>query len=182
MSKRGVVRGGTESQRRGGKDWHAGWDDGATLSARAKIVVFSLDAQSYGLPLSAVDRVVGMVEITPLPKAPDIVLGVVNVLGQVIPVLNLRRRFGLPERDIALADQLVIARTARRPVALAADAVAGVLEYSAQQAVGARDIVPGIEYVEGVVKLADGLVLIHDLDKFLSLEEETALNRAIESA
>ena len=123
-----------------------------------------------------------MVDVTSLPRAPEIVLGVVNVQGRVIPVLNLRRRFRLPERGFALADQLIIARTARRPVALAADAVAGVLEYSAQQAVEAHDIVPGIEYVEGVVKLADGLVLIHDLDKFLSLEEETALERAIGGA
>lgn len=145
-------------------------------------MVFALDDRRYGLSLSVVERVVRMVDVTPLPQAPEIVLGVVNVQGRVVPVLNLRRRFRLPERDVALTDQLVIARTAVRPVALAADAVAGVLEYSAQQAVTARDIVPGIEYVEGVVKLADGLVLIHDLDKFLSLEEETALDRAIAGA
>jgi purine-binding chemotaxis protein CheW len=65
---------------------------------------------------------------------------------------------------------------------LVVDAVTGVLEYSGREAVGARDIVPGMEYVEGVVKLADGLVLIHDLDRFLSLDEVTALDRAIESA
>ena len=147
-----------------------------------QLVVFTLDDRRYALPLSAVERVVRMVDLTPLPRAPDIVLGVVNVQGRVIPVLDLRRRFRLPERDIALADQLVIARTARRPVALVADAATGVLEYSAREAVGARDIVPGVEYVEGVVKLADGLVLIHDLDRFLSLDEETALDQAIEGA
>jgi purine-binding chemotaxis protein CheW len=129
-----------------------------------------------------VERVVRVVEVTPLPQAPDIVLGVVNVQGRVIPVVNPRRRFRLPERDIALSDQLVIAHTTRRPVALVVDAVTGVLEYSGREAVGARDIVPGMEYVEGVVKLADGLVLIHDLDRFLSLDEVTALDRAIESA
>jgi purine-binding chemotaxis protein CheW len=129
-----------------------------------------------------VERVVRMVDVTPLPQAPEIVLGVVNVQGRVVPVLGLRQRFRLPERDFTLTDQLVIARTAVRPVALAADAVTGVLEYSARQVVGARDIVPGIEYVEGVVKLADGLVLIHDLGKFLSLDEETVLDRAIGGA
>lgn len=152
------------------------------MSFQNRLVVFALNDQRYGLPLSAVERVVRMVEITPLPQAPDIVLGVVNVQGRVIPVLNLRRRFRLPERDLALADQLVIARTAQRTVALAADAVTGVLEYSAREAVAARDIVPGIEHAEGVVKLDDGLAFIHDLDKFLSLEEETALYRAIEGA
>lgn len=145
-------------------------------------MLFALDDRRYGLPLSVVERVVRMVDVTPLPQAPEIVLGVVNVQGRVVPVLNLRRRFRLPERDLALTDQLVIARTARRRVALAVDATAGVLEYSARQAVGARDIVPGIEYVEGVVKLADGLVLIHDLDEFLSLDEETVLDRAVGGA
>lgn len=147
----------------------------------SRLVVLTLCDQRYGLPLSAVERVVRMVEITPLPKAPDIVLGVVNVQGRVIPVVDMRRRFRLPERAISLSDQLVIAHTARRPVALAADAVSGVLEYSEQEAVGAQNILPDIEYVKGVVKLRDGLVLIHDLDKFLSLEEGATLDRALES-
>jgi purine-binding chemotaxis protein CheW len=153
-----------------------------TTNTQGRVAVFTLGDQRYALPLSAVERVVRVVEVTPLPQAPDIVLGVVNVQGRVIPVVNPRRRFRLPERDIALSDQLVIAHTTRRPVALVVDAVTGVLEYSGREAVGARDIVPGMEYVEGVVKLADGLVLIHDLDRFLSLDEVTALDRAIESA
>lgn len=147
-----------------------------------QLVVFTLDDRRYGLPLSAVERVARMVDVTPLPKAPRIVLGVVNVQGRVIPVVDMRRRFRLPGRNFALTDPLVIARTARRPVALVADAVTGVLEYSAREAAGARDIVPGLEHIEGVVKLPDGLVLIHDLERFLSLEEETALGRAIEDA
>lgn len=147
-----------------------------------QLVLFTLDDRRYGLPLSAVERVVRMVDVTLLPKAPQIVLGVVNVQGRVIPVVDLRRRFGLPERNFAFTDQLVIARTVRRPVALVADAVSGVLEYSGREASGAQDIVPGIEYVESVVKLPDGLALIHDLDRFLSLEEEAALGRAIENA
>lgn len=146
-----------------------------------QLVVFTLDDLRYGLPLSAVDRIVRAVEVTPLPKAPDIVLGVVNVQGRVIPVINVRRRFRLPERETALTDQMVIARTTRRPVALMVDAVTGVLEYSEQEAVAAQDVLPELQYVDGVVKLDDGLILIHNLDKFLSLEEEAVLNRALET-
>lgn len=145
------------------------------------LIVFSLDRQRYALPLHAVDRVVRMVAITTLPKAPDIVLGVVNVQGRVIPVINMRRRFRLPEREIALTDQLVVAHTALRPVALVADAVLDVIAYPAQSLIVAEDVLPNIEYVEGVVKLADGLILIHDLDKFLSLEEENFLAHALET-
>lgn len=146
------------------------------------LLVFMLNDQRYALPLYAVDRVVRMAAITPLPKAPDIVLGVVNIQGRVIPVINMRRRFHLPEQEIALTDQLVIAHTARRPVALVADAVLDVITCSAQRMVAAEEIIPGVKYVEGVVKLEDGLIFIHDLDKFLSLEEENSLGYALENS
>ncbi|HUW36331.1 MAG TPA: chemotaxis protein CheW [Rhodocyclaceae bacterium] len=147
-----------------------------------QLVVFALDDQRYGLPLPAVERIVRVVEITALPQAPDIVLGVVGVQGRVIPVINLRRRFGLAERAMALSDQMVVARTTRRPVVLVVDAVHGVLDYPGQAAVAAQQILPGLAHLAGVAKLDDGLVLIQDLDRFLSLDEEQALARAMEYA
>jgi purine-binding chemotaxis protein CheW len=148
-------------------------------SLATRIVVFTLDDQRYGLALSAVGRVIRMVAVTPLPQAPVIVLGVINMQGKVLPVLDVRQRFRLPARDLALTDQVIIARTARRTVALVTDRVAGLVEYTADQVAAPRDIVPGVEHVEGVVKLGDGMVLIHDLDRFLSLDEEEALDGAI---
>lgn len=145
------------------------------------LTVFTLDNQRYALPLSASERVVRMVAITPLPNAPDIILGVVNFNGRVVPVINMRRRFGLPEREISLQDQIVIAHTARRPVALVADAVLDVIACAAQSLIAAEDILAKVDYVDGVVKLADGLILIHDLDKFLSLEEEETLDQVLKN-
>lgn len=145
------------------------------------LIVFSLDRQRYALPLHMIDRVVRMVAITPLPKAPDIVLGVVNFQGQVIPLINMRQRFNLPKKEIALSDQLVVAHTSRRPVALVADAVHDVIASSALNLIDTEQVLPGVEYVEGVIKLEDGLILIHDLDKFLSLEEESSLSLALET-
>jgi purine-binding chemotaxis protein CheW len=144
------------------------------------LVVFTLDEQRYALPLSATDRVVRMVSITPLPKAPDIILGVINFHGTVIPVVNVRRRFGLPERKVVLTDQLVVAHTARRPVALVVDAVLDVIAGAAQNLIATETVLLKLEYVEGVIKLTDGLIFIHDLDKFLSLEEENLLDRVLE--
>ena len=146
------------------------------------LIIFTLDDQRYALPLPAADRVLRMVAITPLPNAPDIILGVVNVQGHVIPVINVRRRFCLPAREIALTDQLLVAHTARRPVALVVDAVLDVIACTAQSLIAAEDIVPKLEHVEGVVKLSDGLILIHDLDKFLSLEEEDSMDRVLETS
>jgi purine-binding chemotaxis protein CheW len=145
----------------------------------SRLVVFTLDEQRYALRLEAVERIVRLVEVTPLPKAPEIVLGVVNVQGRVLPVVNIRRRFRLPDREADLRDQLILAWTSRRSVVLVVDAVGGVVERTGEELIPAGSIVPGTEYVDGVVKLPDGLVLIHDLDKFLSLEEETKLGKAL---
>ncbi|MBI4523304.1 MAG: purine-binding chemotaxis protein CheW [Deltaproteobacteria bacterium] len=143
------------------------------------LVVFTLDEQRYALRVSSVQRVIRAVEIIPLPKAPEIVLGMVNVQGRIIPVFNIRKRFRLPERELELSDQIVLARTSRRTVGLVVDAVSGVLELSESEILSPDDIVPETEYVEGVVKLKDGLVLIHDLNRFLSLDEERTLDASL---
>lgn len=134
------------------------------------------------LPIANVERVTRAAYLTPLPNSPAIILGMVNIQGRVIPVINMRRRFKLPERAIALTDQLVIAHTRRRPVALVADAVNGVHAYDPPDIVGATNILPDIEFFEGVVKLDDGLVLIHNLDRFLSLDEAESLDQAMAQA
>lgn len=151
------------------------------MNGSIQLVIFTLAEQRYALNLFTVERIVPVVEITPLPKASEIVLGVVNMKGRIIPVLDIRRRFRLPERKMDLSDRLIIARTSARMVAFTADAVTGVVEHSEEEIVAAEKILPGLEYVEGVLKLEDGLVLIHDLDKFLSLDEEKTLDEALQS-
>ena len=143
------------------------------------MLVFTLDPLRCGMPLGSVDRISRIVEIAPLPQAPEIVLGVVNVHGEIIPVINIRKRFGVPERELALSSHLIIARTTRRPVALAVDAALGLVEASMENTADAAEILPGLNHVQGVMKLEDGLVLIHSLDTFLSLEEDKTLQQAM---
>lgn len=142
-------------------------------------VSFRLGPERYALRLSAVERVVRAVEVTALPRAPAIVIGVIDVEGCVLPVLNLRRRLRLPEREISPADHFLIARTTRRRVALVVDEACGVFECGAAEIVRAAEIVPGLDHIQGVLKVNDGLVLIHDLEAFLSLDEADALDEAI---
>jgi purine-binding chemotaxis protein CheW len=144
-----------------------------------QLVVFTLDNCHYAVQLSVVERAVRSVEITPLPKAPEIVIGVINLQGRIVPVLNIRKRFRLPERVMSLSDQLLIANAKRRTVALVVDEVCGTVEHPAQEAIESRGIVPGLEYVTGVIKLADGMLFIHNLDEFLSLDEEESLKAAL---
>lgn len=138
-----------------------------------------LDELRVALRAPAIDSVVHAVEITPLPQAPAIALGVITVRGQVIPVVNLRQRFNLPARDLVLADRFVIVRTARRRLAVIADAVDGVFEHPETGIARPRDILPGIAQVEGIVWREDGIVFIHDLERFLSLNEAASLDEAM---
>jgi len=142
-------------------------------------VVFSLDDQRYALDLARVQRCIRVVAITPLPEAPAIVMGIIDLGGVVIPVINLRKRFNHPPRDGRLSDHLIVATTWKRTVALLVDETKGVIEASPESYAPAGEIMPRIELVDGAVKLEDGLVLIHDLERLLSLEEETAIDRAL---
>jgi purine-binding chemotaxis protein CheW len=142
-------------------------------------VAFTLDEGHYALDLSVVERIIQSVEITPLPEAPDIVLGIINIKGKIIPVVNIRRRFRLSEKDIEPTNRLIIAHTLKRTVALVVDVVLGVIETPEDRVVKADTVLPGMDYVQGVVKMEDGMILIHDLNKFLSLEEEQTLDTAI---
>lgn len=152
------------------------------MNNSVKLLPFTLDGQRYALFLSSVEKVYRSVEITPLPKAPPIVLGIINVRGRIIPVVDMRKRFRLPEREIGPNDQLIIAQTPKLHVALVADRVDGVIEIDDQEIIMTDQVLPKTDYVEGVVKLAGGLLLIHDLRKFLSLEEEDALMNALQKS
>lgn len=151
------------------------------MSITGPFVVFRLDQQRYALPLPVVERVVRAVEVTPLPHAPPIVLGIVNVHGEVVPVLNVRKRFLLPDRAVRPADAFLLVRTAARTVAVVVDAADGIVDRPATAAAGAGAD-SARDYFPGVLRLDDGLVLIHDVDRFLSPAEARALGEAIEDA
>jgi purine-binding chemotaxis protein CheW len=144
-----------------------------------QLVAFTLNRQPYALRLASVRQVLRTVEVTPLPKAPEIVLGVVSLGGAVIPVLSIRRRLGLTEREASLSDQLIVADSGCRTIALLVDAVIGVVERSTEEITDAERIVPGAQYVEGIAKLDNDMLFIHNLDLFLSQPEESQLHDAL---
>ncbi len=144
-----------------------------------QLVTFNLDEQCFALSLATVERVIAIAEITPLPGAPAVVLGIVNVRGAIVAVVDIRQRFGLPAREIRLTDRMLIARTSRRAVALIADAVAGVVAKPGTAIVTVDGICSDRKYVAGAVQLEAGLTLIHDLETLLSRDEERVLEQAI---
>lgn len=143
------------------------------------LVVFVVEQQRYALALANIVRIVNATEVTKLPNAPLGILGIINFQGEIIPVLNLRQRLNLPEREVNPTHHFVIAHTAQRKVALLIDSPEGLLEID-QSLLGDWDHFSSeIEHIQGAIKLDDGLVLIYNLETFLSPDDVMHLDEAL---
>ena len=127
-------------------------------------VVFTIDRHRFALRLSDVGRIVRMVELTAVPDGPAFLAGMINVQGELLPVVNTRRRFRLREREPSINDQLIIATARGRAVALIVDTVIGVIEECEGGITASGNVVPGVELVDGMLNTEDGIVLLHDPD------------------
>lgn len=146
------------------------------------LLTFLLDDWRCALDISVIEKTYRAAALNPLPETPEIVLGIVDIGGSVFPAISLRRRFSLPEKSLSPGDHFILAHTPHRPVVLVVDAIDRVIECSEQEIVPASDILPALARLEGVLKLQDGLVLIQDLAKLLSLDEHTSLAKAMEES
>ncbi|HVS70972.1 MAG TPA: chemotaxis protein CheW [Phycisphaerae bacterium] len=144
-----------------------------------QFVAFLVEGQRYALGLEHVGSVLQAVAPTPLAQAPSTIMGIFDWHGSIVPIFNLRRRLGFPDRELEATDQFLIARSSRRTVALAVDAVEG-LTGAAEAAISKPEaLLPAQPLIDGIVQLEEGLLLIHNLEAFLSLEEERALDGAL---
>lgn len=143
-----------------------------------QLLTFEVGASRFALPARLLHEVVRAVAIAPLPKAPPIVEGVINVRGTVVPMLDIRQRFGLSPTPVAPEQHVLIAQSGGRVVALRVDRAVDLVSVDDAAIESAARVVPGVEYVAGIAKLPDGLIVIHDLERFLSLEEAGQLDVA----
>ncbi|TFZ07715.1 chemotaxis protein CheW [Ramlibacter humi] len=149
-------------------------------AAARRLVAFRLGSGRHAVALAAVQRVLAAAAVTPLPAAaPEGVLGVLDVAGQVLPVYAARERFGLPAKPLEPDDQFLLLRTPRRLLALVVDEALGVIECDAA-VLDAAALVPGLQRPAGVARLPDGLLLVHDVELLLSPSQEEALVVALE--
>jgi purine-binding chemotaxis protein CheW len=146
------------------------------------VLVFEVEGQRFGVFGSAVEEIARAVAVSPLPRAPAVVDGIINVRGRLAPVLDLRRRFGLPDKAVDPGEHFVLARCHDRLVTLRADRVLGLERVSRADLDEPRTATARAEHLAGVVKLPDGLVLVYDLPSFLSEAEARELDRAVTTA
>jgi len=152
------------------------------VSDSTLIVTFMVSDSRYGVPLSQVRELLRLATVTRLPVGSPVIEGIVNVRGQVVPVLDVRKRFRLPENDPHPSQHLIVAQAGSRLVALRVDRVLDIDEADPEDIEEAAAITPRAEYVSGVAKLPDGMVLIHDPATFLHHSEGLELDAALDAS
>ncbi len=145
------------------------------------LLIFELAGVRGGLPVESVREIVRAVQISPLPGAPPVIEGVINVRGNVVPVVSLRARLGLPPSTLDASEHMIVISALQRDVALRVDRAVALAPISDSD-ISSPDTLTGAGWnVAGVARLEDGLLVIHDPNAFLSQAEDVALATALGS-
>jgi purine-binding chemotaxis protein CheW len=152
--------------------------DTTTGGDERQLVVFQLGAELYGVEIAGVHEIIRFQAITRVPRAPAFVEGIINLRGKVIPVVDLRRRFGLPAATQTRASRIVVVEIGDQVVGIIVDAVIEVLRINASTVEPPSPVVAGLdsEYLHGIAKLPERLVMLLDLDRVLARDERRALD------
>ena len=135
-----------------------------------QLVGFRLGNEEYGIDILKVQEINRVAEITKIPQSPDFVEGVINLRGNVIPIIDLRKRFHMPEREHDRQTRIVVGEIEGRTVGLIVDAVSEVIRLSSNTMEPTPKIVSEnqVDYIKGVGKLEDRLLMLLDIDKILT--------------
>lgn len=144
-----------------------------------QLVTFRIGEEEFGVDILAVQEIIRTMAITKVPKAPGFVEGVINLRGKVIPIVDLRKRFGLPGRPHDKHTRMIVIQLGTMVVGFMVDSVSEVLRIPANTIDAPPAVVSGLEsdYISGVGKLEDRLLIMLDLHRLLSSEEREALSK-----
>lgn len=137
-----------------------------------QLVAFRLAGETYGVPIALVHEIIRSCEITAIPRTPEYVRGVVNLRGKIVPVIDLRRRLGLPPEEETGATRIVVVEVETGIVGMIVDGVSEVLRLTSGQIEPPSDLVADVDtdLVRGVGKRDSGLVILLDIEKTLRLK------------
>jgi len=146
-----------------------------------QLVTFTIAEEEFGMDILKVQEIIRTLEITRVPRAPAFVEGVINLRGKVIPIIDLRRRFGMESKPHDKDTRIIVIEINGMIVGFVVDSVSEVLRIPASTVEPPPSIVSGIdsEYISGVGKLNNRLLIMIDLDKLLSEEEHQHLGEAV---
>jgi purine-binding chemotaxis protein CheW len=145
--------------------------DATDITGELQLVSFNIGSEEFGVDILKVQEINRMVEITKVPQAPHYVEGVINLRGKVIPIIDLRKRFSLELKETDKNTRIVVVDIGGNILGMIVDSVSEVLRLPANTIEPPPDLVTGInsEYINGVAKLEDRLLIFLDLSKVVDM-------------
>jgi len=152
----------------------------APISEEIQLVIFKIGNEEFGVNIHQVKEIVRLIPITPIPRAPEFIEGVVNLRGQILAVMDLAKRLELPSRPRSEKTRIIVVEIEDNTVGMIVDEVTEVLRLPLEKIEKTPQIVESeIEqkYIKGVGKLDERLLIIIDLANVLSLEEKEEIKK-----
>ncbi len=149
-----------------------------------KYLTFSLDNEEYGISIIKIKEIIGMMPITSVPQTPDFVQGVINLRGKVIPVVDLRLRFGMESMEYTERTCIIVVEiegpTGMVMIGTVVDAVSEVLNIKAEEMEETPTFGTKLDtdYILGMAKIEGGVKILLDIDQVLTMDEIAALDKA----
>ena len=142
-----------------------------------QLVVFDLSSEAYGVDIGAVREIIRLQDITKVPRTPEFVEGVINLRGKVIPVVDLRKRFGLPAEEESKENRIVVVDIGAQDIGVIVDAVTEVLRIATESVEPPASVITTAdsEYLLGIAKLDSRLIILLDLEQVLTQAEHNSL-------
>lgn len=153
-----------------------------TVSQESKFAVFTIGNVEFALDIMQIKEIIKPIKITVIPKAPRFIEGVINLRGGIIPIVDLRKRFGVKAAGAESAkERVIVTRLNRKVIGLIVDSVTDVISLDKKNISPAPEIVKGIssQFIKGVGKLNDRLILLIDLDTILTIAERISLKESL---
>ncbi len=149
-----------------------------------QLVSFVVEDEEFGVNILKVQEIIRPMAITRVPNAPSFVEGVINLRGRIIPVVDLRKRFGFPPREHDKSTRIVVVELREKVIGFMTDAVKEVIRIERSVMEPPPDLAIGIDanYIQSVAKLDDRLLIMLDLDAVITQEQSEALEPMKEAA
>lgn len=143
-----------------------------------QLVSFVVETEEFGVDILKVQEIIRTVEITRVPKSPDFVEGVINLRGRIVPVIDLRKRFGIEKKERDNETRIIVVELTDKVVGFLVDKVKEVIRVEKSIIEPPPELTTSINsnYITGVAKLQDRLLILLDLDKVLSADEQEHLS------
>ena len=148
-----------------------------------QLVIFDLADENYGVDINVVREIIRMQDITSVPKAPTFVIGVINLRGKVIPVVDLRRRFAMEETEHTKDSRIVVVDISGQDIGIVVDAVTEVLRIPVSSVEPPSSIITTMDsdYLQGIAKLESQLIILLDLSRVLGDVVENGVTNTVEN-